>query len=352
MSLYFLSLGVFIGELVMRIISTSLIFVLFSSILFAHEFSGMELSRELTVFYEHAEANVKRGQLTLAIRNYSKVIEERPDFVKAYSARGQAYFNLGALDRKKYELAIKDFSKVIELDPINIKAYADRSKALSIVGKNDESEIDRLHFYKNQNLMKNGNEIKLNALLEKVNKEISDNPDKAKGYLDRGNIYIKFKRWEMAWADLTKAIDLDPKNWQPYFDRATVYMAKKIYNQTIIDDLNKAQELASADIDVVWECLMRKANVHSDAKRIKESISDYTKAIELKPKSWFAYWERGLVHGGNSKFTDSMNDFSQVIILDPENWEAYSYRAQIYKLLGKTKEAQSDNENARILQNK
>lgn len=183
-------MDIFNGELDMRIISTSLIFLLFSSILIAHEFSGMELSRELTVFYEHAEANVKRGQLTLAIRNYSKVIEERPDFVKAYSARGQAYFNLGALDRKKYELAIKDFSKVIELDPINIKAYADRSKALSIVGKNDESEIDRLHFYKNQNLMKNGNEIKLNALLEKVNKEISDNPDKAKGYLDRGNIYI------------------------------------------------------------------------------------------------------------------------------------------------------------------
>ena len=35
-----------------------------------------------------------------------------------------------------------------------------------------------------------------------------------------------------------------------------------------------------------------------------------------------------------------------------EAWEAYSYRAQIFKLLGKTKEAQSGNENARILQNK
>ena len=35
-----------------------------------------------------------------------------------------------------------------------------------------------------------------------------------------------------------------------------------------------------------------------------------------------------------------------------EAWEAYSYRAQIFKFLGKTKEAQSGNENARILQNK
>jgi tetratricopeptide (TPR) repeat protein len=324
-----------------------------SNILFAHEFSGNELNRELAVFFENAEENVKRGQDASAIKNYSIVIEELPDFVKAYINRGNAYFRLGVKvnDPKKYQLAINDYSKVIELDPLFVTAYRLRSRALSHLGKEKEAEIDKLHYYFNQNLVRNADGIKMNALLEKVNKSISDNPDKAKGYLDRGNIYIKFKRWELAWVDLNKAIDLDPKNWQSYFDRATVYMAKKIYNQTTIDDLNKAQELASADKEVVWECLMRKANVHSKGKRIEESIANYTKAIELNPKSWFAYYERSFVYGNKEMLAESMNDFSQVIALNPMHSKVYLYRGALYKMLGKLEESKADLKKYKFLEN-
>lgn len=335
----------------MRLFLSILLFSLISNIIFGQEFSGMELSRELTVIFEKAQANVKSNNYSSAIKNYTKVINEKPDFVKAYINRGQAYYNLATFDSSKYQLAINDFSKAIELDPFTIKTFADRSKAFSRIDKNNEAESDRLHFYKNQNLLKNGDEIKMNIALEKINKVIEANPDKAEGYVKRANVYIKFKRYELAWADLTKSINLEPKNWQPYFDRATVYAAKKIFNQNTIDDLDKAQELASDDKEIVWECLMRKANAHSSAKRIEESLAAYNKAIELKPQKWFAYWERALVQGGNKNFAESIKDFNQVIILDPDNWEAYLYRGQLHKVLGNNNEAESDFKKSASLKN-
>ena len=64
------------------------------------------------------------GMYDLALRDYNKAIELKPDFATAYSNRGAARIYLG-----RYDLAYKDLSKAISLEPESVYAYFNRGLA-------------------------------------------------------------------------------------------------------------------------------------------------------------------------------------------------------------------------------
>ena len=61
------------------------------------------------------------GEYQLAINNYTKAINEYPDYAPAYYSRGITYNTLG-----KYEDAIADYSRAIRIDPDYTAAYNNR----------------------------------------------------------------------------------------------------------------------------------------------------------------------------------------------------------------------------------
>ena len=54
----------------------------------------------------------RKGELDLAIQNYNKALELKPDYTDAYNNRGLAYGRKGELD-----LAIQNYDKALELKP-------------------------------------------------------------------------------------------------------------------------------------------------------------------------------------------------------------------------------------------
>lgn len=79
--------------------------------------------------------------------------------------------------------------------------------------------------------------------LRLVNKAISLDPNKQEYYLTRADVFFRLHEWDNVIKDYTIAIDLNPNNVYPYFQRGFVYyLFIKDYKKAI-SDLNKTIEL-------------------------------------------------------------------------------------------------------------
>jgi tetratricopeptide (TPR) repeat protein len=76
-------------------------------------------------------------------------------------------------------------------------------------------------------------------------KAIKINPKFAKAYNNRGIAYTLKKKYDSAIADFSKAIELDPKNGKAYNNRAIVYSYQG-ETEKARQDLHKAQSLGIA----------------------------------------------------------------------------------------------------------
>ena len=77
------------------------------------------------------------GQHFVAIADFSKAIELKPDYAIAYYNRGLAKRRL-----KQYADAIKDYSKATEINPDFVEAYYNRGIAKYYLGRTLEAKRD------------------------------------------------------------------------------------------------------------------------------------------------------------------------------------------------------------------
>jgi tetratricopeptide (TPR) repeat protein len=70
--------------------------------------------------------------------------------------------------------------------------------------------------------------------------------------------------------------------------------------------------------------------VFKDEKRHDQAISDFNRAIELKPDYAVAFYERGVVFINKNRLDDAVMDFDKAIELKPDCFPAYLNRGIIY----------------------
>lgn len=75
----------------------------------------------------------------LAIKDFNKALELKPDYAEAFYNRGLAYFNL-----KKYSESINDYSSAIKLDPQLAVAWHNRAGTYFTIGKYTEALSDAI----------------------------------------------------------------------------------------------------------------------------------------------------------------------------------------------------------------
>jgi TonB family protein len=82
-------------------------------------------------FYQtRADQNAGKGEFNLALADYNKTLEMKPDNAVAYLGRGKAHFNL-----KSYDLSVKDFDKALELNPKDSTAFLNRGVSYEKLGE-------------------------------------------------------------------------------------------------------------------------------------------------------------------------------------------------------------------------
>lgn len=139
---------------------------------------------------------------------------------------------------------------------------------------------------------------------------------------------------EVALADLTRAIELNPKDTWALAWHGNTYKETGRYKEAL-NDLDEAIKLNPKD---AWALACR-GDTYKKMGHYEEALNDLDKAIELNPKdAWVLAW-RGDTYMAMGRYEEALNDLDKAIELDPTSAWLVSIRGQVYLQMGRDDEA-------------
>ena len=253
------------------------------------------------VYNNRGNIYFSKGQIDLAIEDYNKAVELKPNDAGLYYNRGLAYNKKGKVD-----LAIKDFDKAIELSPNNADVYNNRGDAYGAKGEFDKAFTD-------------------------FRKAIELKPDSASAYYNLGKIHSIKDEPDLALQSYSKAIDLRPNFANAYNNRGVIYGDKGEVNKAI-KDYSKVIELKPNCTDTY----NNRGAAYFNKGEVDLAIKDFDKAIELNLDYAEAYNHRGSAYGAKGELDKAFADFRKSIELKPNNASAYYNLGKAYGIMGET----------------
>ncbi len=172
-----------------------------------------------------------------------------------------------------------------------------------------------------------------------------------------GRRYSGDGNYELAIADLSRAIELDPEHIRPYSERAYAYLQVGDMDGAIAD-MSKVIEL---EPDYAYGYTMR-GIIYQEWGEYELAIADFTNAAEIETDNASHYMDRGHAYlllgdvesakedynrAGSLEpklnlYSVAIDDFTNVIELSPDNVELYIGRAYFYRLLREYEQAIED----------
>ena len=207
-------------------------------------------SKEFYAFFYANRGEAKKSQKKYkeAMSDYNKAIEMSPYYTRIYSRRGITKYML-----EDYVGAIDDYNKYIKLKSNNAEAYVNRGMAKYQLGYYESAmedyntamdlDSEKIEAYIDAALAeeKIGNYA---AVSNNLSMAIKLNPNNAETYNNRG--YAKYKsgkyKYEDILLDYKKSIELDSSNAYVYFYRGYTEYDYGYYKEAI-GDLSKAIQL-------------------------------------------------------------------------------------------------------------
>ena len=153
------------------------------------------------------------------------------------------------------------------------------------------------------------------------------------------------KAWKNGMTLWNDVIQKDSTIPGAYNNRGLVLMEQK-QNEEALSDFNKAIELKP---DFAYAYYNR-GLIAMDENINDAALKDYSEAIRLYPGYVEAYLNRGIVYFNMHKLEESYGDYSNAIRLRPSMSEAYAGRGAVLHLQQKYSEAAADYDKALVLQ--
>ena len=163
------------------------------------------------------------------------------------------------------------------------------------------------------------------------------NPSFAEAYNNRGTVYSQKGDYRHAIVDISKAIELNPNFADAYSNRGLFHSLKGDYVRAIVD-LDKAMEL-NPNYATAYN---NRGLTYYNQGDLNHAIEDYTKAIELNPNFAEAYNNRGLTYYNQGDLNHAIEDYTKAIELKSDYVEAYNNRGAIYHNQGDLNHAIED----------
>jgi len=125
---------------------------------------------------------------------------------------------------------------------------------------------------------------------------------------------------------------------EEYYQRGQSFFSSKSGGKGAdpIADFSKAIELKPD----FYQAYFSRGLIYDCKGEKEKALSDYNKTIEINPKYVKAYLRRAFLHG--TDFAAAINDLNRAIEIEPGNYEAYNYRGMMHDRKGDVKRALSD----------
>jgi tetratricopeptide (TPR) repeat protein len=161
--------------------------------------------------------------------------------------------------------------------------------------------------------------------------------DTAEELNKRGDHYYEGGRYDLAIADYTAAIKLQPGYAKALGSRGWCWWRKGDY-VTALADFNEAIALDPRDM----EFYQGRARVYIAQQEYDKAMSDCIDAIRLEPAKATLFNQRGDVFFYQGKFDQAIPDYAEAIRLDDSVAEYFNNRGACYSRLSKNEEAIAD----------
>lgn len=228
-----------------------------------------------------------------------------------YRRQGNRFYN-----SKQYGKAVESFSEAITEQPDIATFYNDRGCAYNFLGEYEKARID-------------------------YTRAIELNPDYAVAYNNRGYNYNCLGEYGKATADLNRAIELNSNYVEAYNNRGIVFRNLKEYEKGISDSSNAIERNPD-----YAEAFINRGILWSKTGEYDKAISDLDKAISLMPDSAIPYRHCGIAWKEKGELDKAVYFLSKAVEINPKYKEAYLERAKVYRLQGENEKASADEETA------
>ncbi len=190
------------------------------------------------------------GRPHAAIRDFTRAVTADPRFATAYRSRAEAKLDIG-----RYEEAIEDLSRAIAFDVGNVELYLLRGQRLS---------GDRQHGCGAQGLLA---------------RDRARSQARPAAMPRAGSPPGSRKPYEQAFADLNRAIELDPRSGVAFAYRAVVYKLSGQADVGVQGRGDGAEARARTGPRRLWA----KAEIEEAQGRTELAVADFKRALALKP---------------------------------------------------------------------
>ena len=226
-------------------------------------------------------------------------------------------------------LMIAVFALLSSITFVKSRSYSD---PITFYNSSISQNPDNALMYTNRGAIK-VNMGDLQGAINDFTKAIALRPEDAVAYNNRGIAYSSIGHLEMAIKDYDKAIELNPNYAGVYNNRGLAYQAKGDLDKAI-KDYNKAIEL-NPNFKLVY---FNRGNAYNNKGDHDKAIKNYDKAIELDLNYADAYYNLGETFVGLGRYDEALGSFNQAIKIKPDFAEAHYKIRFVYSKLGRSQE--------------
>jgi tetratricopeptide (TPR) repeat protein len=232
-----------------------------------------------TLFMVEAAAG-DRQAMRKAIDNALKIDK---DHIPSLNALGNIH-----TQNDSWALAIAQFDKVLALDPANLAALTGKAAVFRFQGRPDEA-------------------------MPLANEAVESHPDKAQGYVIRGQLLRGSGKMGQALADFMAAEKLDPSNYWICYDKG-----RTLLSLNRLDEALEAFEWAITLDDKQFVAYIYSAGILADQGEYGKAEARYIKAATLNPDYFYAYEGIGMLKMKNKEYAAARDAFLTAYAKSPE----------------------------------
>ena len=289
-------LGVYCGCAVFRILQITFLAALISPILSSQDSGGptrvekaiAELEDEL----RRIDALLKQLSPLLKSGDPASSVQRAEAALNVLTSQEAYQRGRIAEENRQYEAAIDAFGTAIQSDPANDSALVHRAHAFLELGK-------------------------LDFALGDLNRSLAVQPNSSRAYELRASVYRARKAYDQAIADLKAAARLDPNN-DAYVlsqaaiaeERGDIQAAIELYSQALLKNQSSL------------EIRLKRAAAFAKGNQFEESLKDCSGAIGLEPSNAAGYICRAEVNLRQRHVQPAIGDLDQAMRLNPLALEA------------------------------